>query len=804
MPARNDSSCRVLGFRSFGLASGLALGLTLATVAAALGAVPPEPTSGVDPWAEMTATELEDKGVGLPPGHRAFRLHESLMQAALVKASMENDDASQDADKDAWPIVELPLPDGTTMAFRVERSRVMDDDLAARFPGLTTYRGQGVDLPTVEARFELTAHGFHAMVTGLGESLYINPRVELPGHEKADADQYVVFARRHTVADAQRPALSCGSQALRLGSPSRHDGGSDFGRAEPSARDKMTSGAVLRTYRTALTATGEYTRFHGGSVTSGLSAVVTAINRLNGVLRREVSLRLVLVASNDQFIFTDAASDPFTNASTFDMLEENQALLDSTLGDGGYDLGHVFGTSGGGVAALGASCGSGFKAFGVSSLPLPVGDPFVVDYVGHEFGHQLGANHIFNGSTANCGPNREPSAAYEPGSGSTIMSYSGICGAENLQNNSDDYYNSHSFDEIVGHVHQGAGRCGTTGGGAGTPSVEAGPRYTIPRRTPFTLEGSGNAATYAWEQHDLGPPGPPNTDNGSRPIFRSMPPVASTRRTFPRLNHLLQGVERLGESLPNTSRDLTFRLTGRNNQGGVAHDEVVVRVAGGRGPFVVLEPQGQSVWTVGTDATVEWDVAGTDTAPVSCEQVDITFSADGGNDFSTVLAAGVPNSGLQTVTVPEVAPGAAARVKVACSDNIFFAISGGGDFTVRGESSCQADAATLCLGDGRFKVTVDWRDFADQVGVGQLVENGSSADSGLFYFFDASNWEMLVKVIDGCAFNGNYWVFAAATTNVEYTLRVADTQTGEVFTFNNPLGQPAAALTDTAAFGTCP
>lgn len=807
-----------------GLALTFCLGLCMAVAGFAM-----PPAAAFDPWTELGLDEVAHKAAPLASGHRAFALDMPRLKSHLLAAGMEGDPAPAETtdgkeatddpgvDVESWPVVELPLPDGTKMRFAVERSRVMAEALRQRYPELETFRGLAVDRPLVEARFELTHHGFHGMILGLGETVFINPMVELPGQSKAEPDWYVAFSRRHTVEDARRPAFRCDTQSL-MATLSQRGGGQGSGRpgygvssavdasedVAPRLGDKMVTGGVLRTYRTAIAATGEYTQFHGGSVALGLSAVVTATNRLNGVLRRELSLRLELVGSNDQLIYTNAGLDPYTNSNTFQMLEENQNNLDSVLGAGGYDLGHVFATGGGGVAALGATCFNGAKGLAVSSLPVPVGDPFVVDYVAHEVGHQLGANHIFNASTAVCGPNREPSAAYEPGSGSTIMSYSGICGAENLQTFSDDYYNTHSFDEMAAHVHQGAGRCGTTRGGAGVPSVQAGPNYTIPRRTPFTLAGSGNASTYAWEQHDLGPPGPPNTDNGRRPIFRSFSPVASPRRTLPRLSNLLQGVERLGESLPTTSRDLTFRLTGRNNQGGVAHDEMVVRVAGGLGPFQVLEPTGQSVWTANEEAIVEWDVAGTDQAPVSCQLVDILFSSQGGNDnFPIILAQGVPNSGLYAVTVPD-ALGASGRVKVACSNNIFFAVSEGGNLTVRGESSCTPDAATLCLGEGRFKVTIDWRDFADQVGVGQLVENGTSADSGLFYFFDANNWEMLVKVINGCAFNGNYWVFAAATTNVEYTLRVADTQTGDIFTFTNPLGEPSAALTDTAAFATCP
>ena len=119
------------------------------------------------------------------------------------------------------------------------------------------------------------------------------------------------------------------------------------------------------------------------------------------------------------------------------------------------------------------------------------------------------------------------------------------------------------------------------------------------------------------------------------------------------------------------------------------------------------------------------------------------------------------------------------------------------------KNDCQPAATVLCLRDGRFQVEIEWRDFMDRVGPGQVVPVMSN-DSGLFWFFAADNWELLVKILDGCSFNDHYWVFSAATTNVEYTLRVIDTTTQEVREYVNPLGSAAAAITDTAAFATCP
>ncbi len=118
------------------------------------------------------------------------------------------------------------------------------------------------------------------------------------------------------------------------------------------------------------------------------------------------------------------------------------------------------------------------------------------------------------------------------------------------------------------------------------------------------------------------------------------------------------------------------------------------------------------------------------------------------------------------------------------------------------DTTCRPSATNLCLNRKRFHVEVHWRDFQDNTGSAQVVPYGSN-DSGLFWFFDANNWEMLVKVLDGCGVNGNFWVFSAATTNVEYTLRVTDIEANVTKSYFNPLGKAASALTDTTAFGTC-
>ena len=253
----------------------------------------------------------------------------------------------------------------------------------------------------------------------------------------------------------------------------------------------------------------------------------TSMARVNGLFERDVCLTMELVPNNDQLIFFNGNTDPFTNNSGGTMLSENINTCNSIIGSANYDIGHVFSTGGGGVAYLGSPCG-GSKAGGVTGGGSPVNDPFDVDYVAHEMGHQYGGNHTQNNSC-----NRASSAAYEPGSATTIMGYAGIC-APNLQSNSDDHFHNHSINEMVAFTVNGNGNtCASISAtGNGVPTVSAGADgLTIPSSTPFELtetgsDPDGDAVTYNWEQYDLGPStasGDNNLTNPSdnQPIFRS-------------------------------------------------------------------------------------------------------------------------------------------------------------------------------------------------------------------------------------------------------------------------------------------
>jgi len=266
------------------------------------------------------------------------------------------------------------------------------------------------------------------------------------------------------------------------------------------------------------------------------------------------------------------------------------------------------------------------------------------------------------------------------------MGYAGICEEQNLQNSSDAYFHLHSIEQINEFVESETGNsCGVKSAKINNvPSVNAGNNYSIPARTPFTLIGQaddseGDSLTYSWEQYDVGTisnnKSEDNTDDGKRPLFRVYAPNSSTKRTFPQLSAILAAQQSYGETLPTTTRDLNFRLVVRDNKGNVANDAMKVTVVGNEQGFSVTEPSAGVSWQ-GNQQTVTWHLADTDKQPVSCASVNILLSIDSGNNFNQVLASETANDGSQLVNLPDLNT-ETARVKVACHNNIFFAINAG-------------------------------------------------------------------------------------------------------------------------------
>lgn len=576
----------------------------------------------------------------------------------------------------------MPMADGSVQRFLVCAVPVMHPDLQKKYPGIYTWAGKGIDDPYAVVRLDITQWGFHAMTLSPSGSVFIDPfnqktRSVYKVYSKEDARKRVETAfcgfdpeesQNKLNADAIQQDVRNAVQAGYRGIP-------------------KSSGAQLRTYRAAVACTGEYTSYHGGTVPGALSAIVTSMNRVGGVYELEVAIRFTLIPNNDTLIFLSASSDPFTNNNGGAMLSENQTTVTNRIGINNYDIGHVFSTGGGGIAGLGVICIASQKARGVTGSPQPVNDPFDIDYVAHEIGHQFGGNHTFNATSGSCSGNGSTSTSFEPGSGTTIMAYAGICSGQNVQSNSNAYFHTGSFDNIVNFSTTSSGNnCPVITPTGNTPPVitSVGNNHAIPISTPFVLEGvasdpDGDPITYCWEQHDLGPFGSMASPSGNAPLFRSFTPTTSPIRYFPTIAKLVLNQASVGERLPTYARNMTFRLTvrdGRLNGGGVTYEtaKVTLNVINTGAPFLVTAPNTNVTWVAGNQENVIWDVASTDVAPIGAANVDIFLSTDGGFTYPVTLASGVPNTGSAVITVPNNVT-TTARVMVRGAGNVFFDIS---------------------------------------------------------------------------------------------------------------------------------
>jgi subtilisin-like proprotein convertase family protein len=603
-----------------------------------------------------------------PTKYRTVKLNVATMRDILYAAPMEFTPVAQMTKT----YLELPMPDGSMQTFDIVESPIMAPELAEKFPEISTYAGYGVDNPSWYVRFDLTPQGFHAMILIPGEStVFIDPYSFGGG----DITHYISYFRTDFVSSVPK-IMECGVTEYY-----------DHGRNNPLPDLKAAYGTCeLRTYRLAVAATGEYTQFHGGTVALALAAQNTTMNRVNGLYEKDMAIRMNIIANNNLIIYTNAATDPYTNNDGATMLNQNQTNLTNVIGGANYDIGHVFSTGGGGIAQLASVCVSTGKARGVTGSPSPVGDPFDIDYVAHEMGHQFAANH-----TQNNGCNRNNATAMEPGSASTIMGYAGIC-APNVQNNSDDYFHNISLQEIGAFITSTGHTCPVkTALSNSAPTVTvAATTVNVPRSTPFFLTANAtdpntsNVLTYCWEQmNNQTSTQPPVSTATGGPNFRTFDPTTNPTRYFPNLTALAANGPFTWEVLPSVTRTMNFRVAVRDNAPGgscSASANVAVAVDGNSGPFEVTYPSATGIiWGGNTTQTVTWNVAGTTNTPVSCANVDILLSIDGGQNYTLVLA-NTPNDGTQSITVPNT-PSTTCRIMVKCSNGYFFDISNN-NFTI--------------------------------------------------------------------------------------------------------------------------
>ncbi len=587
--------------------------------------------------------------------------------------------------------INFPLVNGDLVAFNVTESSIFAPGLAKKYPQIKTYKGTGIDNPLATLRFSVSQIGLHALLhDNSGKVHYIEP-------ESKESDVYKVFDRGYY--GTQKIGLDCfteSSSTLDLEEVS-----SKISNRAVTNDVNLFEDSKLRTFRLALSCTGEYANLFKGNGTevqqkaNVLAEMTKAINRVNEIYERDLGIRLVFVDNMDDVIYLDASTDPWGGEYNTKTAE----TLDEVIGVNNYDIGHNFNTSDGGSAGcIGCVCkqasqSSSHKGRGYTGLPDPTGDPFYIDYVCHEMGHQFGAYHTMNKCDRG---NQFTGSEVEPGSGSSIMGYAGICNP-NVQFNSDAHFNYVNIKQIADYVinETGASCAGVFPIANQAPIANAGPDYTIPTNTAFVLTGSAsdgdglNSLTYNWSQNDPNfPPGDtaPQSDWAQGALYRSLLPSSSPTRYFPELSQVVNGkIRTTWEVTPSVARTLNFAFTVRDNGSGFSGDNGIgqvdadlmkVTVIETGSAFEVTSQNERHSWDVGAQETVVWNVAGTSSNGINVSHVDILMSVNDGQTFDVILAENVPNNGSYDVTVPDI-KGFGYKIMVKARDNIFYAINEG-------------------------------------------------------------------------------------------------------------------------------
>ncbi len=738
-------------------------------------------------WSAHTSTEkiITDKSVARLSFPKTFKLYDlNLVELRQQLFSVVNNATAHST------IISLPNADGNIESFEVYEASNFEPALQARFPEIRAFSGKGLTDKYATLKLSISPQGIQTMVFRTDKpNEFIEPY----------SNDHAVYAVFYSQRQAGQLPWTCSTvdQQLVEGLSSQ------VTQAGITAR----SGGDLKTMRLAQSCNAEYSNYFGATSAAQVGLVLAAFNntltRCNGVYEKDLALHLNLISNTTSVIYYVASSDPYTTTLS-SWNAQLQSTLTSVIGEANYDIGHMFGSTGGGgnAGCIGCVCTNGSKGSGITSPAdgIPQGDNFDIDYVVHEVGHQLGANHTFSMSNEGTGVNKEP------GSGMTIMGYAGIT-AQDMSNHSIDIYHQASIAQIQANL--ATKTCPVTTSIAATnatPVLTTVPNYTIPISTPFALTGvasdaNGDALTYCWEQNDnastaqTGASSLASATKATGPNWISFSPTASPTRYFPKLATILAGGLISGpltggdagantEALSSVSRTLNFRLTVRDNSpysstapikvGQTQFSDMVVTVSSTSGPFAVTAPNTAVTWAGGSTQNITWSVANTTLAPVSCANVKISLSTDGGLTFPTVLVASTPNDGTEALVIPST-PSTTARIKIESVGNIFFDISNT-NFTIGAAIACGDAAGLTSSAIGNNSATISWSPVTNALSYAVDYKLNSSATWTSFATAQTATTASLTGLIQGSLYDwrvratctagtGNY-VSAQFTTTI--------------------------------------
>ena len=689
-----------------------------------------------------------------------FKLDIEALKLILAKSPTKSSEKTK-----STAVVSFPDSEGSMQNFSIFKTSNLSPELAAKHPEITSYYGESIDGKASKIYFSLSPLGLYSIQLRLGkEAIFI---------ESYDQDNTTYIAYKKTDKSIKSEGFKCDTKHY-----------SSAVNGLTMARAYSADDSLLRTYKLALSCTGEYGQYFGGTKALALAAMNNTMTRVNAVFMNDFAIKMELIPEQDNIIFTSASTDPYSAASTGADGAWNTELMNVLhgttygIGDSKFDIGHLFGATGGGgnAGCIGCVCNNTttydsveqwywYKGQGFTSPAdaIPSGDNFDIDYVAHELGHQFGGNHTFTHSSEGT------IAQVEPGSGSTIMGYAGIT-TQDVQTHSDPYFHAISIQQITDYVKSTSGSCSVnTATGNTTPTANAGSDFTIPKSTPFMLTGigsdtNGDAITYAWEEIDVqnSKSTAPSATKTSGPAFRSYSPTTSPVRYFPKMASVLAGSTSTSgdaitvEVLPSVTRTLKFRLTVRDNKANGAanaYDDMNVSVNSTYGPFTVTSQNTAGIsYPQGSSQTVTWNVASTSTLS---SNVDILISTDGGTTWS-ILLAGTPNDGSQIVTLPTTLS-STCRFMVKASSSIFFNVNTK-DFAISEPDTTPPTTPTLSAsGTTSVSTILSWTGATDNVSVsayeiykdGVLLTTISSSPYTVTGLTPSTAYNFVVKAKDG-------------------------------------------------------